>query len=713
MGFRPSVRVKDAIDTLCRVGCWRVEYADDENPRKLPNKSERHGTYTAEPYFAFIFIEGDDGGTLHMISDGSLHRLLIPYVDQPDQPSAFSLDAADDDQHRGLAGAKLTVGGGACGDKTDCFTVSGVLGSSPELRNGRYLPMAEAPEDDGLDQTLGSVFAHMAEQFGACLTSYDVTRMTLDNPQNPGGKLNLFATPPSASKKYTKVGDSVVPFGWKRAADDRKYGGIESTVISSGKDLRDASSTTFGFKAGFDLFGLNIGGSQSETDTRMVDHMYEHELTYISHTNVLTRYAYVLDKTNVVLADDLVDGFSQLYRSAREPADFDHFFDNFGTHFAHAVTLGAKGYLISTATKDQVVDLHDESVDIKSAVSVGFSQKFDGMDLGASAEIDSDQAEDHYRKMEHVLGRDLGAYSCIGDCSNGDPTGSTLAPVLLDLRPISDLLAPPFYRSLEIVALRRLLEDHLRRYAFYQVDEGTQASAARFNLVRYQSNDLRLEPGTVPDDVHLGNTTDVPGLWVHTWSAMPPGVREESGERNVPGKGWAAEVALRLRLDRELPFTFGEWDPEPDHPGTSLAFDWRREFPEIAPPQPAADLPEPFYTWTFRAVGDEWIIRGNICRSQNVPDFDLIDDAVANLVTPLPVGLRRGPGPILNENTVWSEVDLTLSPDEFDIAYSLAYSWITDDLFWEGPHYYHLNAVYRAHFSKKSLTSVEALGLDS
>jgi hypothetical protein len=86
--------------------------------------------------------------------------------------------------------------------------------------------------------------------------------------------------------------------------------------------------------------------------------------------------------------------------------------------------------------------------------------------------------------MAATLGEDFGSCACEGglSCNGQTASGSVSVTVLLDLRPLSDLLAPPFFSEIDdLPALRAAFAEAIAVYAFAG-DPASPEPSARFLL---------------------------------------------------------------------------------------------------------------------------------------------------------------------------------------------------------------------------------------
>jgi len=78
-----------------------------------------------------------------------------------------------------------------------------------------------------------------------------------------------------------------------------------------------------------------------------------------------------------------------------------------------------------------------------------------------------------------------------GTCDDGKPSGEAVLPVQLDLRPISDLLAPPFFTDDEIITtMRDGVSRALAKQAFVQRDNLQLPSAVFVTITNFPRHNL-------------------------------------------------------------------------------------------------------------------------------------------------------------------------------------------------------------------------------
>ena len=98
----------------------------------------------------------------------------------------------------------------------------------------------------------------------------------------------------------------------------------------------------------------------------------------------------------------------------------------------------------------------------------------------ASFGVNTGSTTEDFSKMASTLGQDYGDYHCVGGmtCNGQSATAGGFVPILLDLRPLSDLLAPPFFAEIDnLDALRAAYAKAISDYAFTAAPASAEAAA--------------------------------------------------------------------------------------------------------------------------------------------------------------------------------------------------------------------------------------------
>jgi hypothetical protein len=459
---------------------FRPELADGRSPKPVIADG-RHASYITDPYF--VFVRSSDDGSVHLVSDGVLDLLVAPC----DAANTFVLTPTN--AQSGVARWTGTLVAQPFGN---AFRVEGTP-QDGELPPGDYVLMEKAG-NSGQTEHLGSVFASAEAYFhqGMCL-GFDVTQLTLEQPVASATRASIFKTPPGETNKYQKSGNIVAPYGWKFYANAQGWGDAQTQVISNERELQEAGKQTFGAEQGISYLGLTLGGGSSGETTTSLESIRQRKLTVTSHSYISADHAMTLDKSNVALADDFFKSVDKLLKGTMSFATFCKS-DNFGSHFSNATTFGAKVYSVTRYTDDQIGTISDIGLDTKSMLDVGMQLKYAGVDIAGTKVSQSTEAANTYRdKWQRIFGAGEEFYDSVGRTSDGvHPDPTSCAPIMVELRPISDLLAPPFFRRWEIIgthagSLRSRLADYIRKNVF-NVSGADGSEEARFYRLTYTSN---------------------------------------------------------------------------------------------------------------------------------------------------------------------------------------------------------------------------------
>ncbi len=441
--------------------------------------------------------------------------------------------------------AILTLNTPGCFEEASCFEVAGSTDPT-DLANGVYVPV-QPLESKGLTQSLADMFASVPANFDLAGRCYDLTTLDIEDLQT-GNRCaqNVFLTldAMSGTKDYKVLspGDGktiAIPFGWKYVSRVEGWGQNQAHILQSAQDIMNEQSHTTGWNVGLQLLYVDFSVSHNETTKSRIEDMYDKSLTYSQFDYIETEFALVVDKANAQLDPDFYRMVTEASREATP--DFTDLIKTFGTHYAFATTMGQRGSLTSTISSENVQKLHDQSVDVSTAVSVGVTVPI--AELGeakASAGFNTGSSNEDFSKMASTLGEDFGEYHCVGgmSCNGQSATAGGYVPVLLDLRPLSDLLGPPFFPEIDnLDALRAAYAQGYRRLCLHR-EAASPEAAAKFlevsaltygcsvdsggtNIGSDVSSDCTMAGITLKDAEHTMGFTDGPHLTMLTSNDLP------------------------------------------------------------------------------------------------------------------------------------------------------------------------------------------------
>ncbi len=279
------------------------------------------------------------------------------------------------------------------------------------------------------------LISYNLENLSASRKGYDVVKQDpfylLQNP-----KYEIFAE--VAPQNYVISEKRTVPLGFTLIQEASQGTVFSKSLVSSENEVQTTIGHTLGakakvtvpagavpvtVKAGFDA-SLSIMNSMRESET-------------VSQAIAYSRakqYALVVDHPYVTLSDDFIDAVED----ARRYNKYDDLVRKFGTHYPYAVTYGATAKMtqsFSQASYTRVAEI-DGSFRVEAGAKT-FGQKgsaYYGINAGKRTGTSGSVGEEG---ATFVAVGGNGSWN-----ENGYSAGSTPYPVLLDLRPIDELLNP-------------------------------------------------------------------------------------------------------------------------------------------------------------------------------------------------------------------------------------------------------------------------------
>lgn len=464
-----------------------------------------HGTFVSDPYFMFVSTAK---GPL-LVSDLGLVADLI-YTGPNSGPNrgakfAVSPRAPMAAQFGAFTNVVLSYNDAALGKQLG-FTITGtspdfaLLPSGPPGNADWFYVMAKSNKDagiaSGMNQTWGDVFTHKPFGLDILTRAFNIKVMDIDDFQNPRtsglpgdldhirGDKNALQLPDPGSKDYDSAFPIPVPWGWRYTSRSETKGSKSSRMMSTSADVVNSTREASGFhvKASIEAeigpveASAEFSYAKNHAMTNKIQNISAQETTTTESTVVETEYALTVDKKNATLDPDFrvrVEQLAATFKANKRSLtddQLDNFFDEWGTHWAYSATFGAKGKCTETYSKETVRQLVANEVDVSSEWSAGASVKVFG--VGGSVEGGHDHGTDtsNQSARDRVRSELFESVSCVGGgaCHGGEPgSGSDRPPIYLDLRPITELLAPPFFKdTLTTVTLRKCVTAGLDRYGF-------------------------------------------------------------------------------------------------------------------------------------------------------------------------------------------------------------------------------------------------------
>lgn len=289
--------------------------------------------------------------------------------------------------------------------------------------------------------------------------------------------------------RWENIGEgtqTAVPYGWRFVARPAAATTTSTTTMSTSRETQKAVESSLGVNSKVNVFFVSVASKVNVAAKQMSDDLKSSKATITRSDYIATQSAFVIDKTNVALSDEFQDAVQALKADARNivPATraFEKFVDDWGTHYSAATTYGARGHFTFKMTEDDVMKVVENGIDVNVSVKVG--AKMDG--VGASTEVATGLKVDETDKVKSSLVKIDHSSDCQGGgaCHNGEPSDNArVAPIMLDLRPISELLAPPFTRDVEILTtLHDGVADEIARRTLFEGDDDPSARFLKLSM---------------------------------------------------------------------------------------------------------------------------------------------------------------------------------------------------------------------------------------
>jgi hypothetical protein len=336
------------------------------------------------------------------------------------------------------------------------------------LPKGDYVSSVQNKDDDGLSQTFGDVFTSKGTNIELMLSGW-VPYDPAYNPLFPAQKTadnNVFSFPPGDTKRYREGGEGgtvATPYGLFRRTVDFQSGSFSSVLVTNIQEYEQEVLRARGFDVGEDINVLFLSGGLSYSENTTVKNVnaqiVEHDRTYAVTHFMKLDYSAFLERRNASLSEKFKQMIDKLVKNPSQEV-LDNIIAMFGTHYANAITYGGRGLSQSTLSKDSVVNLVKQGVNIKRGLNFKLGLTDEGMGINDSVGTSSEDGFEELSKITAAKEVQVDTYSCYGSvgCDGGRPAsgdkGAT-QPLYLDLRPLSDLLAPPFYSDFDTVVTAR------------------------------------------------------------------------------------------------------------------------------------------------------------------------------------------------------------------------------------------------------------------
>lgn len=241
-------------------------------------------------------------------------------------------------------------------------------------------------------------------------------------------------------RDYAIVEKRTVPLGLKLIPEGEQGTVTSSRLISSQAQYQDTVSKSLGVNIGYSArhpdTGAELGGAsagfdytKSKTAGMTSGRKSSFAIGYARHK----LYSLVLDQPFVKLSEEFLDAVDDARRYQR----YDELIEKFGTHYPYAVSYGSAARMQAELSQETVSKWRDESENLNTNAGLSIG----GFELGVTTGQYSQTSKNNSYLEEGTL-TDFEAVGGTGSFSEAGHSTTTPYPILLDLRPLHELLNP-------------------------------------------------------------------------------------------------------------------------------------------------------------------------------------------------------------------------------------------------------------------------------
>ncbi len=286
---------------------------------------------------------------------------------------------------------------------------------------------------------------------------YHLPRINPWDYRDTGTQRKLFMHFKPDSLDYDLEPPLMIPRGLKYRATSGSWTTTEAKSYSNTSDYYNAMTFGIGVSANAEVgiksqgscVGVCVGGGFS------LNTEFKNALTKMQSERRLHRfqvaecrkYDLVLDKANATLSDQ----FRQAVESLKRSGSYSQFVESWGTHYPHGVVYGAKGVKDISITEKSVSESKQSTQEIQASIKAAVDGTFarGGGELSGKYGRDTKNGSGNSTELEITKSFSVGATGGVDglSCANLDE----VTPIRLDLRPLDELLTPPFFDDPEIL----------------------------------------------------------------------------------------------------------------------------------------------------------------------------------------------------------------------------------------------------------------------
>lgn len=372
-------------------------------------------------------------------------------------------------------------------------------------------------------QTFKDAFSKRLPLIGAFSRGWDVTK--LDDPLNPinatGAQRDeeyyLFQQPADNSKYYRLETAIAAPYYCYTASLDTKQESKISRLYRSSSEYSSSESDSFGFSLGVGdtkLFDMSFEKSTTKTAKAGEEHA-----VVVSKSSEIKDKA-MLDRRWLHLNKKFSEAVVEIAASADRASCF-RLFEAFGTHYPNAMTFGIRAYSLGLIDGATMGSMLERGTDIKGSVGIPVDAAMIGLQGGQKTQ--SSKSVDAEVKNEMELGVTVGALD--------NPH-----PLMMDLRPITDLMQPPYLADSAVAKALPTIASYLDEY----IKAGRKPLTSGYKMVQARLKSIQNVSPVYPANI-VGRAFLVAVDARDAWSIKLP---EQTKAKDSTARIWASTEKL-------------------------------------------------------------------------------------------------------------------------------------------------------------------------
>lgn len=279
-------------------------------------------------------------------------------------------------------------------------------------------------------------------------------------------------------QKYYTAERHIIPVNFKYIPESGQGTIYRKSLVSSEQHIQQTASHTFGASVTISGGGRNAStGNANLSATAGFSHTKATSES-MSNSNTVAqavgysrhkKYALVLDHPYTQLSDAFVEAVDEAHRNFRYQA----LIEKFGTHYPYAVTYGA--------TARMTVDMDASEYSQRASTSSSYSANAGATIYGVEGEVNVSEQAGQTTGSSGAMSNEKATFVAVGGNGSWDQNGYSAGedhyPVLLDLRPISELLNPMNFpgRPEIYITVRNNLDAAIARYLGSFVSDPAEA----------------------------------------------------------------------------------------------------------------------------------------------------------------------------------------------------------------------------------------------